>query len=181
MRTDARIDEGTPGSELAPWYVAHTKPRQEHIAREHLLRQNYRVYLPRLKVIKSRHGRQQFAYEPLFPRYLFFQPNHSGHSIAPVHSTVGVPTIVRIGGIAVVLRDDVVADLCDFEARQHAADFSELCPLQPGSAVVLTRGALAGLEGVVAMVSQQRVVVLMRLLGEETKVRVKRSEVKFAA
>ena len=181
MQTDAHADERGRRGELAPWYVAHTKPRQEQLAAENLQRQLYRVYLPRLKVIKSRRSRQQFGYEPLFPRYLFFQPSHAEHSIAPVHSTVGVSAIVRFGGIPAVLRAHVVAGMRDFELRQHAAEFSELCPLQPGSAVVVTGGALAGLHGVVAMVSRQRVLVLMHLLGEETKVSVSRSELKLAA
>lgn len=32
-----------------PWYVVYTKQRQETLAREHLLRQDYNVYLPLIK------------------------------------------------------------------------------------------------------------------------------------
>lgn len=34
------------------WYVVHTKPRLEATAREHLLRQEFEVYLPMFKVFK---------------------------------------------------------------------------------------------------------------------------------
>src|SRR5690606_17543360 len=33
-----------------PWYVAHTKPRQERTAAEQLRRQDFEVYLPLFKV-----------------------------------------------------------------------------------------------------------------------------------
>ncbi|MCI0507213.1 MAG: transcription/translation regulatory transformer protein RfaH, partial [Gammaproteobacteria bacterium] len=31
------------------WYTVHTKPRQEAIAEENLLRQGFTVYLPRMQ------------------------------------------------------------------------------------------------------------------------------------
>ncbi|HEX7387977.1 MAG TPA: transcription termination/antitermination NusG family protein [Castellaniella sp.] len=35
------------------WYVAHTKPRAEHIAQEQLQRQDFEVYLPLFRVFKK--------------------------------------------------------------------------------------------------------------------------------
>jgi len=174
MRTAAQADRPVT------WYVAQTKPRREHVARENLVRQGYGVYLPRIRVLKQRRKRQEIGYEPLFPRYVFFQPCHIEHSIAPVHSTQGVTAIVRFGGVPAVLRSDTIAGIRTFECRQNAADLAELRALQPGKSVVVTAGALAGLEGLVATVSAQRVIVLMRLLGEETRVSLSPSELRLA-
>jgi transcriptional antiterminator RfaH len=163
------------------WYVAHTKPRQERVAYENLLRQSYRVYLPLLKVLKWLRRQQEIRFEPLFPRYLFFQPASAGHSIAPVRSTHGVAGIVRFGAFPAELGAETVQGIRFHEHRQHTADLAELSPVQPGKEVVVINGPLAGLEGLVTQVSRERVTVLMRLLGEETKVRLSCRELRVAA
>ncbi len=163
------------------WYVAQTKPRQEGVARENLLRQRYRVYLPRLKVLKQSRGRHEVGFEPLFPRYLFFQPGDAAHSIGPVRSTLGVASVVRFGGVPALMREESLERIRDFERSQNACDLSELTALQPGRSVVVTAGPLAGLQGLVAMVSKHRVIVLMQLLGEETRVGFAASALRLAA
>ena len=181
MQALAHAHESARGRCPGLWYVAHTKPRQEHVARENLLRQGYGVYLPQMKVLKCRRQRQQIGYEPLFPRYLFFQPRDAEHSIAPVRSTQGVTSIVRFGGVPALLRAGAVADIRAFECLQNAADLAALRAFQPGKSVVVTAGPLAGLQGLIAMVSKERVIVLMRLLGEETKVGLSPDELRLAA
>ena len=181
MQAATHADDALRGRCPGLWYVAHTKPRQEHVARENLVRQGYGVYLPQMKVLKCRRHRQQIGYEPLFPRYLFFQPRDAEHSIAPVRSTQGVTSIVRFGGTPALLRPGAVADIRAFESQQNAADLAELRALRPGRSVVVTTGPLAGLQGLIAMVSKERVIVLMRLLGEETKVRLSPGELRLAA
>jgi len=174
--------EGSPSGSIAvPWYVAHTKPRRERVAMENLARQHYGVYLPQLKVVRNVRGLQRIRFEPLFPRYLFFQPQNTEHSIAPVRSTVGVNALVRFGGMPAILRAATIDCLRQFEAEQHRLDLTELSNLAPGRTVLITTGPFAGLEGLVAMVSRQRVVVLMQLLGQETKVRLSPDELKVAA
>lgn len=166
---------------LPAWYVVHTKPRQEPLAYENLGRQGYRAYLPQLKVLKVLRRRQAIRYEPLFPRYVFFKPAHAEHSIGPVRSTQGVAAIVRFGASAAMLSDSVIEAIRAHERRQHDADVLELSAVQPGSAVVVIRGPLAGLEGLVTKVGRERVTVLMRLLGEDTKVGLNITELKLAA
>jgi len=165
---------GKPWSvpDLTPWYVVHTKPQQEQVARENLTRQGYAVYLPRIKLLKrsSRRRCQEVQLEPLFPRYLFIQPGSPEHSIAPVRSTLGVTTIVRFGQTPAVLSHQVLASIRDFEARQHEAGLEVLSPFRNGERVLVVDGPLAGMEGLVSSVSQERVVVLMQLLGQDTRV-----------
>jgi transcriptional antiterminator RfaH len=161
--------------------VAYTKPKQESVARENLARQHYGVYLPQLKIARNTRGQQRVRFEPLFPRYLFFRPEHTQHSIAPVRSTVGVSALVRFGGMPAILRSATIDCIRQFEAEQHQLDLTELSGLAPGKTVLITTGPFAGLEGLVAMISRQRVVVLMRLLGEDTKVRLSIDELRLAA
>jgi transcriptional antiterminator RfaH len=162
-------DDGVFAASL-PWYVVHTKVRQEQTARENLARQGYTVYLPRIKRLKRIRGRQQAQMEPLFPRYLFLQPGSSAHSIAPVRSTLGVVTIVRYGQEPAVMRPETLSSIVDFEARWNQSGDEEISPFQRGELVRVVDGPLSGLEGLISGVSQERVVVLMQLLGADTRV-----------
>lgn len=166
-----------PGAPLAeelsadrPWYVAHTKVRQEQTACENLARQGYKVYLPRIKVLKRSRGRQQVQFEPMFPRYIFFQPGSAAHSISPVRSTLGVSTIVRFGQEPAVMRLETLRGIREFESRRNETPDLEISPFQPGVHIRVAAGPLAGLEGLISDVSQERVVVLMHLLGQDTRV-----------
>jgi transcriptional antiterminator RfaH len=153
-----------------PWYVVHTKVRQEQTACENLARQGYGVYFPRVKVLKRRRGRQQAQTEAMFPRYIFFQPGSHAHSIAPVRSTSGVSAIVRFGQEPAVIRPETLIGIREFEARQNAAKDEDISPFRCHERVRVVDGPLAGLEGLITDVSRDRVVVLMQLLGQDTRV-----------
>ncbi len=163
-----------------PWYVVHTKVRQEQTACENLARQGFAVYLPRIKALKRIRGRQQARLEPLFPRYIFFQPRSAAHSIAPVRSTLGVMNIVRFGQEPAVMRSEVLRGIREFESRQNEASDDEISPFQPGERVRVADGPLTGLEGLISDVSQERVIVLMHLLGQDTRVSLSRHQLLLA-
>jgi len=162
LEEDATVD--------LPWYVVHTKVRQEQIACENLVRQGYVVYLPRIKILKRYRGCQQVRFDPLFPRYLFLQPGSGDHSIAPVRSTFGVTNIVHFGQEPAVMRPVALKSIREFEARRNAASDEDISPFEPGKSVRVVAGPLVGLEGLVSAVSQERVIILMQLLGRTTRV-----------
>lgn len=168
---------------MTHWYVVHTKPQQEQVACDNLARQGYAVYLPRMRVLKrSRRLRcQEAQLEPLFPRYLFIQPGTPEHSIAPVRSTLGVTTIVRFGEVPAVLRHEVLTGIRDFEARQNEAGLDAISPFRNGEKVLVVDGPLAGLEGLISSVSQDRVIVLMQLLGHDTRVNLSHHQLQVAS
>lgn len=167
-------------SPTLPWYVVHTKVRQEQTACENLTRQGFAVYLPRIKVLKRSRGRQQAQLEPLFPRYIFFQPGSAAHSIAPVRSTLGVTAIVRFGQEPAAMRPETLKSIRDFETRQNEAPDEDISPFQPGKRVRVADGPLTGLEGLISNISQERVIVLMHLLGQDTRVSLSRHQLLLA-
>jgi transcriptional antiterminator RfaH len=168
------------GGGALPWYVIHTKPRQEQIAAENLLRQNYRVYLPKIKQFRRGCGRQCAQLEPLFPRYLFLQPDSAAHSISPVRSTLGVSVLVRFGQEPAVIRAETLHAIREFETRRNAARDEDISPFRPGVRIQVADGLLAGMEGLISDVSHERVVVLMQLLGQDTRVSMSHHHVVLA-
>ena len=168
---------------LLPWYVAYTKPRQEHIALENLEQQQFNTYLPLFKKLKkpAKNAPSQeliVTHEPMFPRYIFFQQREAEQSISKVQYTRGITTIVRFGSELAVAPADVLEAIRQIEDQREQADSEELNPLKPGTKVRLNeQSGLYGLEGLVKVSSSKRVIVLLEILGNLRSVKVKPSSV----
>ncbi len=157
------------------WYAVCCKPRQETIAEENLLRQGYRVYLPRILNTRHRHGQWTGVVEPLFPRYLFIRVDPTLRSTAPVRSTRGAIGLVRFGGQPAIVPQEVIDAIVQREAPDSGL-YKDGRPLFcAGEPVKLAEGPLAGMEGVfVEKDGEKRVIVLLELLGKANKIRVNR-------
>lgn len=158
------------------WYVAHTKPRQEAIAQENLLRQEFEVYLPRFKVFKKRgrtaKGAVTATHEPMFPRYLFFRPTRPTQSLSVVRSTTGVSRLVMFGTQPALLADNAVQAIRQAEALRDTADIDQISPIQAGMTVQIQDSPLAGVHALVQSVSKDRVTLLLTILGRPQTVQV---------
>ena len=151
------------------WYLVHSKPRQEALALQQLQAQGYQVWLPMLKrLTPPRRQRTQgpFSWEPLFPRYVFFRPGSVEQSIAPARSTVGVARLVSFGHVPALMPHARLQELALWERQQHQLDAAAVAGLQTGMSVRITDGPLAGLDALVQLPQQDRVVVLLDLLGK---------------
>ena len=158
-----------PHDAARQWYLVYTKPLAERSAQENLQRQGFTTYLPRLRQLMRRRQRWVESIGPLFPRYLFLQLDGARQSLRPVHSTVGVSSIVRSGMRCAVVRDEVVADL-----RSRADPRSGLHRLQTaarftrGTRVRIAAGPFYGINGIFERADGAgRVTILLNLLGQQ--------------
>lgn len=150
------------------WYLVHSRPRQEAVAAEHLERQGYAVYLPRLKLPRLRRARWYDLVEPLFPRYLFAGVRPAEQCLHPIRSTRGVAALVRSGEryapVSRSLLDALRARADEQGLHQLFAD-----SLEPGEKVRIVAGPFAGLEAVFqAHQGADRVRVLLDIVGATT-------------
>ena len=156
------------------WYVVHSKPSAEAVAQTNLERQGYQVYLPRLvqSVLWRQQRRERIV--PLFPRYLFLRLQEGSQPLGPVRSSVGVAGVVRFGCRYAAVGDEVIRNL-QARADPHTGlhRLSRPAPLVAGTAVQIAAGPFDGLEGIFQREDgAERVVVLLKLLGQDTPVRV---------
>ncbi len=164
------------------WYVVCCKPRQESIAKEHLQRQGFEVYLPRISARQRKRDRWVDSIQVLFPRYLFIRADRRWQSTASVRSTRGAVGLVRFGVEPAVVPDQVIEAIL---AREDAATglHVKVCPeFRVGEKVTMLEGPFAGLEGVFARVDGvERAILLIELLGKASRVRVNRDWIVRAA
>jgi transcriptional antiterminator RfaH len=94
------------------WHLIYTKPQQEKVALDNLIRQNYQCYLPLINKEKILRGKKILIMEPMFPRYLFVRLSHDGQqNWSPIRSTIGVSHLVNFGDLAASLDDEMMDNL----------------------------------------------------------------------
>ena len=154
------------GTNLRAWYVVATKPRQEAVAHQHLMRQGYSTLLPTLHFKKRRRGKWQQVTEPMFPGYVFVGLEPGTDDMAPIRSTQGCRDLVRFGQQPAVVHEDIVKALQMVNSAQGASSDEATNPFSPGDVVLIEDGPFQGLSAVYCMIrGADRVQVLITLLG----------------
>ena len=172
---------GSNAPSVTHWYLAQTKPRQEDVALVNLERQGYLVKLPRVASLRrlSKRVTEQTpapqvsqasqATQVLFPGYIFFAPQHSEQSIAPVRSTLGVARVVRFGLEPAKISDRLLEDILAFvdqTERSPGGLLAHLSQVVEGVPVLVRDGPFSGLSGLVSRVGSQLVMVLLEIMGK---------------
>lgn len=153
------------------WYLAYTKPRQEHVAALNLQQQQFEVYLPLYKTRKRKtEGGYIDSYPPMFPRYLFFRPTQAEQSLSVIRSTKGISNLVAISLQLATIHDAIVDDIRQAEALRNQLNLTLSPKLRAGTKVRISAGSLQGLEGLVESSTNKRLVLLLDILGQHTKV-----------
>jgi transcriptional antiterminator RfaH len=160
-----------------PWYLVHTKPRQELRALENLQRQSFSCLLPMLGVERVRQRRLTVVEEPLFPRYLFIELGEDVNW-APIRSTMGVTNLVRFGSTVAKVPQAVVDELRQQQAARVSQDPAR--PLfSPGQEVRITSGPFAGLRAVFDIADgDARAMLLIELLSKQVRLPVEVTQIR---
>lgn len=176
-------DDDTPrpeqpaGAATRSWYLVYAKPRMEPLAEEHLTRQSYRVYLPRVRATHRLRGRYRERVEALFPRYLFIHLDQCNDNWGPIRSTQGVAGMVRFGGVAACAPDALITTLRGNEDAEGIQQQSTQ-KFQSGDRVRIIDGVLSGYEGIfTAHEGRERVAILLDLAGRCTTVHMSAHDV----
>ncbi len=154
------------------WYLIYSKPRQEDTAKQNLERQGYSTYLPLLRTPRRRMERRIIRIEPMFPRYLFIQLDTETDNWAPIRSTLGVSTLVRFGMTPSPVPDDLIETLRERDDSAGVQDIP-MHEFKSGQKIRIEEGPFMGYEGIfLAKSSQERVLVLLEIVGKSAKARV---------
>ncbi len=141
-----------------PWIVATTKSGQERLAKFHLERQHFEVYMP------LRLGRE--LAHPFFPRHLFVRVSPEVNRWRALFSTIGVKHVFCRSEHPVGLKDAVIDEIRGRELGgfvQFGLAGASPCPYVKGDAVTV-KGLVDAIF--VERVDANRILVLHKLLGE---------------
>ena len=152
------------------WFCINTQPKHEHILAAHLrIMVGVEVFLPRVRFKRAVRERATWVTEALFPGYLFAHFNWET-SMRRVQYTAGTRSIVHFGNSFPTISEKIIDELRQILGTKELHTIPE--DLSPGDMVRISEGTLRGLSAVVSRIlpSQQRVAVLMELLGQQTTV-----------
>ena len=151
------------------WYLIKTKPRQEKIAKQNLENQGYEVFCP-ISKINNR-------LVVLFPGYLFVQLNKNTQNWSPINSTKGVSHFVKFGLNFAKVPTSVIEFI---KTNQHITTekLKNLYQFKSGDKVQISDGVFNNFVAIFkSYKSDERVILLMDLLGQEQSLSIKKESV----
>ena len=154
------------------WYAVHTHARDEMKAMRHLGRQGFEVYLPQ-HLTRRRHARRtDWVPSPLFPRYLFVRMDTDGVRWRVINSTSGVSYLVCNGERPTSVPPGIVEEILA-RTGEDGMVLVNPEPFKKGTPVQITDGAFCDHVGLFECADDnERVFILLDLMGRQVKVRV---------
>ncbi len=155
-----------------PWWVAHTRSRQEKALARTLHPLGVPFYLPQWEKSASRAGRTRSSFLPLFPGYVFFRGGAAERQAA-LRSNL----LVRV--LEVQDQQELGRELGQLRALQAAGhSLVPLAVLRPGDHVRILDGPFRGHDGIVLRgEAKPRLVVSITMLRQAVAVEVDRGAV----
>lgn len=166
IRSTLEIAQGDGGA----WFCVRSRPKHEHITAAYFREKlGIEVYLPRVRFKRNTVRGLIWFEEALFPTYLFARFNLL-ECFCQVHHGHGARGIVHFGNHWPTIPESWIDELRQTIHDDEPHVLGEM--FEPGDAVVICRGPLVQLEGVVTRVmpGKMRVAVLLEFLGRQTMV-----------
>ena len=147
------------------WYLIKTKSKQEDIAIFNLENQNFHVYCP-YALIRNKN-------EVLFPGYIFIQLDKDTQNWSPIRSTKGVLYFVRFGLSYAKIPDNII-EFIKTNQLNTAEKLKNINKFKSGDKVQITDGVFKNCIAIFkSYKSDERVILLMDLLGQQQKLTIK--------
>lgn len=160
------------------WYLLQTKPRLENTAVQHLLAQNFSVFMP--TIVRQRLKKNHWAklVEPMFPNYLFIELDMEVDHWSSVKNTKGVNKLVSFGNKPARIPEMIVEDIRQLNA-QEVTEADTTFP-KPGAAIKVQLGdesidAILDIED-----ANQRVWIFLELLGRKQHLLVHKDQIRMS-
>ena len=162
-------------------HLLMTKPREDERAESHLQNQDFELFRPMIRQFKVKGGKQMPVIEPLFPRYLFIRLDDVFGNWSRIRSTRGVAKMVRFTDMPAKVPDSLIEAIRSQCVRDNIIDTTEEKPFffEKGDEIEITQGSFSGITAIIKeQVAEDRVVLLLTLLGKEQELEVSLSQVK---
>ena len=153
------------------------KPNSHRLAERNLHRQGFESFLPLHEVTKHKYNRYVSDLRPLFPGYMFVALDPENGPWRQINCTIGVSKLVSFGGQPSSVPLDLISGL-----MARCSSVGKLLPpnqLNKGDALQLLTGPFANYIAKVETIdADQRVWVLMELMGRVTPISVEINQLK---
>ena len=153
------------------WFVIQFKANLQNQAAKNLKQQGFETFLPLYDISSRKASRFINNTRPLFPGYMFITFNKANTDWHKINNTYGVSRLITFNSILKSIPNTVVENLmarCDLSGKLIPSE-----SLKKGDRVKISKGPF---ESFIASVEKyetdQRIWILMGLMGRKSKIQV---------
>jgi transcriptional antiterminator RfaH len=151
------------------WFILQFKPNSHHQATKNLNQQGFETFLPLSDFTSRKASRFISTNRPLFPGYMFIRFNRTETKWHSINNTYGVSRLVTFNSILKSIPTTFVNSL--MMRYDLSGKLLPIKKLKKGDQVKVLKGPFANFIATVEKYeSDQRVWILMDLMGRKTKI-----------
>ena len=151
------------------WFVTQFKPNSHYQATKNLNRQGFKTFLPLHEITLRKSSRFVKSTKPLFPGYMFVSFDKTETEWHKINNTYGVARLVTFNSILKSIPTTFVDNL--MKRYDSSGKLIPIVKMKEGDKVEILDGPFANFIATVEEYeSEQRIWVLMDLMGRKTKI-----------
>jgi len=161
------------------WFVLQFKPNSHNQAEKNLNRQGFETFLPLQDITLRKTSRFVASNKPLFPGYMFIKFDRAESDWHKVNNTYGVSRLLTFNSILKSIPTKFVDSL--MKRYDSSGKLIPIEKLKNGDQVMVLKGPFANFIATVEKYEDdQRIWVLMDLMGRETKIQTPSDALKLS-
>ena len=150
------------------WFVIQLKPNSHHQAKKNLTRQGFDTFLPLHEITLRKASRFVKSTKPLFPGYMFVSFNKAENKWQKIKNTYGVSRLITINSSLKSIPTTFIDGL--MKRYDSSGKLIPIVEMKKGDKVEILEGPFANFIATVEKYeSEQRIWILMDLMGRKTK------------
>ena len=151
------------------WFILQFKSNSHHLAAKNLTRQGFETFLPLHETTSRITSRFINTSKPLFPGYMFVRFDKAESEWHKINSTYGVSRLITFNSILKSIPTTFVDSL--MKRYDLSGKLLPIQKLKKGDQVTVLKGPFANFIATVEKYeSDQRIWILMDLMGRKTKI-----------
>ena len=152
------------------WFVIQLKPNSHHQAKKNLTRQGFDTFLPLHEITLRKASRFVKSTKPLFPGYMFVSFNKAENKWQKIKNTYGVSRLITFNSSLKSIPSTFVDNL--MLRYDTSGKLIPIVKMKKGDKVEILEGPFANFIATVEKYeSEQRLWILMDLMGRTTKIK----------
>ena len=151
------------------WFVLQFKPNSHHLAAKNLNQQGFETFLPLLDTTSRELSRFINTSKPLFPGYMFVRFDRTESYWHKIKNTYGVSRLITFNSSLKSIPSTFVDNL--MLRYDTSGKLIPIVKMKKGDKVEILEGPFANLIATIEKYeSEERIWVLMDLMGRKTKI-----------
>ena len=153
------------------WFILQFKSNSQHLAAKNLNQQGFETFLPLYDTTSRRLSRFISTSKPLFPGYMFIKFDRAESQWHKINNTYGVSRLITFNSLLKSIPTKFVDSL--MKRYDSSGKLIPIQKLKEGDRVKILKGPFADfIASVENYEREQRIWVLMDLMGRTTKIQI---------